>query len=233
MKALVTGGTKGIGKAVAEKLLQLGHDVFFIARTQADVQNLTLQWESQFPEQQIIGFSADLSETSEIEKVVLQTEKVNYKPEIIVNNAGLYLPDNIDYIEKTVFQANMALNLNAPVFLTQSFLPYLKQQKKGFIINICSVLSKTYRPEAASYTISKHAFYAYSKMLAQQLRDYHIKVTALLPGSVYTASWEGVDVDSQVLIQPNDIAQAVELALNLSENTFLDEIIIQPIDKNF
>ncbi|RMG82212.1 MAG: SDR family oxidoreductase [Bacteroidetes bacterium] len=233
MKALVTGGTKGIGKAIVEKLLQLGHDVFFVARTPQDIKEVTSQWKQQYPNRQVIGFSADLTQNSSIENIFRATEEVNFHPEIIVNNAGVYIPDNIDRIEKNIFQTTMALNLQAPVFLTQLYLPRLKQHKKGFIINICSVLSKSYRLEAASYTISKHAFYTYSKMLAQQLRDYRIKVTSLLPGSVYTASWEETEVNSRTLVQPGDIAQAVELALNLSENTFLDEIIIQPTDKNY
>ena len=87
--------------------------------------------------------------------------------------------------------------------------------------------------EAASYTISKQAFYAYSKMLSEALRQFHVKVTAVLPGSVYTASWEGTEINPSELIQPEDVAQAVEMALSVSENTFLDEIILQPLDKKY
>jgi short-subunit dehydrogenase len=109
----------------------------------------------------------------------------------------------------------------------------MRQQKKGHIFNICSVAAKNARKDAPSYSISKYALKGLNDVLREEMRQYNVKVTAIYPGSVNTASWDGIDAPVDTFVQPEDVASVVINALQFSSGALAEELVVTPLDTNY
>ncbi|RYG07291.1 MAG: SDR family oxidoreductase, partial [Chitinophagaceae bacterium] len=119
-------------------------------------------------------------------------------------------------------------NVNAAYYLSKNIGKMMRGQGFGHIFNICSVASKMPVENAGSYSVTKAAMLSLNNVLRKELAPHHIKVTAIIPGSTYTASWEGTSLDQSKFVQPEDVAKAVITVLNLSEGANVDELTITP-----
>lgn len=225
MNAIITGATKGIGRAVAELFAKNGFNVAVCARTQTDVDALktTLEEEHKI---EVIAQAVDMSEKKAVKAFVTNILEQWKTVDILVNNAGVFIPCELANAEnEEAFEMMMDLNLYSTYYMTQGVLPSMISQKKGHIFNMCSIAS--IMPYGA-YAVSKHAMLGFSKVLREEVKDKGIRVTAILPGATYTASWDGTDLPQERFMKAEDIAQSLLDIYNLSDRTVVEEIILRP-----
>lgn len=225
MNAIITGATKGIGRAVAELLAKNGFNVAVCARTQADVDALKINLEKKHSIK-VIAEAVDMSKKEAVKAFVASVLAQWKTVDILVNNAGAFIPCELANSEnEAAFEMMMDLNLYSTYYMTQGILPNMIDQKKGHIFNMCSIAS--IMPYGA-YAVSKHAMLGFSKVLREEVKDKGIRVTAILPGATYTASWDGTDLPQERFMKAEDIAQSLLDIYKLSDRTVVEEIILRP-----
>ncbi|GAB2629357.1 SDR family oxidoreductase [Belliella aquatica] len=225
---VVTGGTKGIGRAILERFAKEGFSVSTCARNERDLENLKSYFNSKYPSQSIFTMKADLSKK---EDVICFSNEIKSKmgcPDVIINNTGVFLPGAIHSEPDGNLEMMIQTNLYSAYYLTRAFTPELIAKKSGHIFSIGSIAGLTAYANGGSYAISKWAMLGFTKCLRQELKDFNIKVTSVLPGATFTASWEGVDIPEERFMKSEDVAEAVWGAYNLSPNSVVEEIVIRP-----
>ena len=227
-KAVITGATRGIGKAIAKSLAEAGYDLALLSRSASDLEALTSEIHQHFSEVEIITFAGDLSKPEEAKAFALFIEKQWKSVDVLINNAGIYIEGGIINEEENVLEQMMNLHFYSAYHLSKHLCQGMREVQSGHIINICSVASKEVVKGASYYSISKQALYAFSNALREEVRKDHIKVTSILPGSTYTSSWDNIDLQAE-MIQAEDIAKTVLYALSLSFAACAEEILIKPI----
>jgi short-subunit dehydrogenase len=227
-KVLITGATKGMGRAIAFRFARAGLDVAVTARTKADVQALKKALEKDYPEIEVLALAADVSAKEDIERLVDRIKKEWGALDLLINNAGIFLQDNLLEEPESNLDRSLQVNVYGPYRLCRQLVPMMIEAGKGHIINICSVASKISFPNAGSYVISKHALLGLTRALRMELKDKHIKVTALMPGATWTASWEGADIPQERIMQVEDIAEAVFAVWSMGPSTVVEEMQLRP-----
>lgn len=224
---IITGASKGLGKAIAEKFAAAGNNLFLCSRSKEALSGTVQEFQKKYSNNNIKIFDADLSKKQnaiEFGNYCLQ----NGTPDILVNNAGNFLPGNI-YEEKEGTLENMIeVNLYSAYHLTRTVLPAMMKAKSGHIFNMCSIASLSAYKNGGSYGISKFALLGFNKNLREELKTFNIKVTAVIPGAVYTDSWSGSDINPERIMQADDIANMVHAASLLSPQACVEEIIMRP-----
>lgn len=228
MKAIVTGATKGIGKAITLALAGAGYDLGLGARNLEELDFLRREIRAVYPSIEVITKSADFSQKHETRNFAETFMHYWGDIDVLINNVGYYEEDSLDSFSESNLVDMFNVNFYSAVRLTQPFLPEFKKRKNGHIINICSVLSKKVRKRAVSYTLSKQALYTYTKILREEMRKSNVKVTAILPGSTNTSSWDGLDAPVEDFVQPEDVANGVMLAL--TSNGMVEDLEIKPVN---
>ena len=181
----------------------------------------------------MITISADLSRKFEVGVVVQSAHNHWGTVDVLVNNASLYSEGNLFSEEAGTMETMMNTNVYSAYALVRGLVPGMVKAKSGYVFNICSVLSREPRTQAASYTVSKFALLGLSKTLAEEVRDHGVKVTAILPGSTNTPSWDGLDVPREQFVQPEDVADLLMQTMKLSAGAWLEELTIRPLNRNF
>ena len=225
MNAIITGATKGIGRAIATLLAQKGFNIAVCARTEADLLAMKESFDALYTVETLVQ-QVDLSDKKAVKSFAKEVVKRWGKVDILINNAGVFIPcalanpDNEDAFEKM-----MDLNLYSTYYMTQSVLPSMIEHQGGHIFNMCSIAS--IMPYGA-YAVSKHAMLGFSKVLREEVKEEGIRVTAIMPGATYTASWEGTDLPKNRFMKAEDIAQSLFDIYQLSDCTVVEEIILRP-----
>ena len=227
--AIVTGATQGMGKVIAEKLLAEGFSIAVCARNKSKLQALQREWNEQYPEASVIIYDADMSIKEEADAFA-DTVLANF-PEIdlLVNNAGMYLPGTIGEEAEGMLEKMIGINLYSAYNLTRKILPSMKENMRGQIFNMCSIASLRAYPNGGSYSISKYALLGFSDNLREELKPYNIKVTAICPGATYTPSWEGSGVEPERIMEAADVANMLWGAYNLSAQANVETIVMRPV----
>ena len=146
----------------------------------------------------------------------------------MINNAGSFLPGNIHTEKEGVFEKMLQTNLHSAYYLTRTVLPKMMEAKNGHIFNMCSIASLAAYENGGSYSISKFALLGFTKNLRQELKSYNIKVTAVIPGAVYTDSWSTTDIRPERIMEVDDVANMVYAASLLSPQACVEEILLRP-----
>lgn len=228
MNIVITGATRGIGRAIAEKFAQNHYNILAIARTGDDLQKMKEEFDSRFPDIETVTKCVDLADREQLEDLLQWMVESGYHAHVVVNNAALYVPSSITDEEDGLFEKMIHLNVSVPYKLTRCLLPQMIENGEGAIINICSVASIKPMAKVGSYGISKFALLGFTKHLREELKDKGIKVTAVIPGSTYTSSWDGSGIDKGRLVQAKDVAEMVFATTLMSASTVLEEILIRP-----
>ena len=231
MLAIITGGTKGIGRAIALKLAQKNINIVAISSSEQNLNQLKILIEKS-TEATCYTHVCDLKSIDDRKKLLLALTIYQEDLSILVNNFGRYTSGSIDEITTQDLINNFDQNVVTAFEISQLFIPTFKQKQSGFIFNILSVLSKSTRVSAAAYTMSKHAMDGLNKLLTEELRDYQVKVCGIFPGSVNTSAWDGIDAEKHKMIQPEDIAEIVASSLTLSDHMFVERIDLSPLRKD-
>jgi short-subunit dehydrogenase len=225
---VVTGGTKGIGRAILERFAKEGFSVSTCARNDKDLDNLKLYFEMNYPSQSIFTMKADLSKKEDVIDFSNAVKSKMGCPNVLINNTGVFLPGAIHSEPDGNLEMMIQTNLYSAYYLTRAFMPEFIANKSGHIFSIGSIAGLTAYANGGSYAISKWAMLGFTKCLRQELKDFNIKVTSVLPGATFTASWEGVDIPEERFMKSEDVAEAVWGAYNLSPNSVVEEIVIRP-----
>ncbi|MEJ2881348.1 SDR family oxidoreductase [Pedobacter sp. GR22-6] len=227
MNAIITGATKGIGKAIAIKLAEQGYDLALCSRNLEELEEFRASL--QYTGADIMIHKTDCSLKAEVyafcESVNASFEKVD----VLVNNAGVFLPGMVLDEPDEQYESQLDLNLNAVYYLSKFFGKMMRTQSSGHIFNICSVASKQNVENAGSYSVTKAALLSLNHVFREELSKYGVKVSAILPGSTLTSSWEGTSIPHERFVQPEDIANTILGILNLSAGVNVDEVTLKPL----
>lgn len=226
--AVVTGGTKGLGRAIAEILAANGFDLFVCSRTAADLEAMQRDWESAYPQRRLFVRTADLGDKAAVLHFAEAVRSQWPRLDVLVNNAGLFLPDTVSGEKDDAFDLLMRVNLHSAYYLTRALLPLMRPHRRGHIFNLCSIASLHAYPNGGSYTISKFALLGLTKALRAELKTEGIRVTALLPGAAWSDSWQGVNLPVERLMQAADVAKMLWAAYQLSDSAVVEEILLRP-----
>lgn len=225
---VVTGGTKGIGRAIIERFMALGFDAVTCSRNEAELSALQQELEQRYDQSRLHVFKADLSVKSQVLSFADKVKALGRPVDVLVNNTGVFIPGEVHQEEDGALEKMIETNLYSAYHLTRALLPDMIDRKAGHIFNMCSIASIIAYANGGSYSISKFAMYGMSKVLREELKPHGIRVTAVLPGATYTASWEGVDVPEERLMKADDVAEAVHSASQMSAASVVEEIVIRP-----
>lgn len=228
MNAVVTGSTKGIGKAIVELLVSKGINIAICSRNENEIDDFLKGLKKAFPKVKAIGLKTDMSVKSDVLKFADFVLKEFETIDILINNAGIFIPGELTKEEDGALEKMIETNLYSAYHLTRSLLPNMIENQSGHIFNMCSIASKIAYPNGGSYSISKFALLGFSKVLREELKTKNIKVTSILPGATWSASWEGVDLPKSRLMQADDIAKIVWSALEMSPSAVIEDIVIRP-----
>ena len=230
MNIVITGGSKGFGKAIAEKFAADGsaHRFFLCARNESELQQTADLIRKQYDASEVMVFATDLSVKENArtfaDAILHETSEID----ILVNNAGLYFPGAVHNEDEGSLEKLMAVNLYSAYHLTRRLLPAMMQLKRGHIFNMCSIASLQAYANGGAYSISKHALAGFSKNLREELKPHGIRVTSVFPGAAYTDSWKGTGVDPHRLMDEKDIADMIYGAAMLSPRACVEEILLRP-----
>lgn len=225
---IVSGGTKGIGKATIEQFMAAGFDVVTCARNEADLLMLQKMLQARYAPSRLFVKATNMAVKTEVESFISFINELNRPVDVLVNNTGLFAPGQIHNESAGTLESMIETNLYSAYYLTRGVVEGMIQRKKGHIFNLCSTASITAYTNGGSYCISKFALYGMTKVLREELKPHGIKVTAILPGATLTASWEGADLPPERFIQAKDVAETIWSAYNLSSGAVIEDILIRP-----
>lgn len=221
---IITGASRGIGLSIAKVFARnTNRRLVLIARSYNDLQKAK---EALMKEgaKGVEILAADLSSTDVLNS--MDFESLN--PGILINNAGVYLHKTLRETTVGEFEHQFNVNAKSTFMLTQKVLPALQKQERGLIVNISSQAALFGFGDSGAYTMSKHALLGYTRSLRKELMQSSIAVSAINLGQTYSSSWDGIDVDTNKLIDPEDVGRLILTLSQLSPRSVAEEILLQP-----
>jgi len=225
--AVVTGGGRGIGAAIAGKLAEMGATTILAGRTGA-----VLEAAAQAVAQaggKAEPLVCDVTQLRSVEHLAKQVEAKHGRADILVNNAGIggfggplhqLPPENWDAVLNT--------NLRGVYYCIRAFAPMMMRAKGGHIINISSIAAKNPLPNGAAYAASKWGLNGLSYSVAEELRGHNIRVSVVCPGSTVTELSPHTGKDPKKMLQPSDVAHVVAMLVTQAPQSFSSEIVLRP-----
>ena len=227
MTVLITGASRGIGKAVADIFASNGYDLFISSKSEVSLYKALEDLQTKFPLVNIKAKAFDLSDKKQAKKLGAWCLE-HAVPDIVVNNAGIFEPGSVYSEPEGVLESQLAINLLSAYHLTRSVLPKMIDRGSGHIFNVCSIASLAAYENGGAYSVSKFAMHGFSKNLREEMKPYNIKVTAVFPGAVMTDTWEGYDNSNQRIMEAEDIAKLIFTSSQLSPAACVEDIVIRP-----
>jgi 3-oxoacyl-[acyl-carrier protein] reductase len=221
--ALITGGTRGIGKSIASALLDQGASVAICGRTGAPIAAALADLK---PKGNIIGHRADIGDPNDVATLFRYVEQHFPKLDILVNNAGIGIFKATADLSIEDWQSTLNLNLSGAFYCCREALPGFRKQGRGYIVNISSLAGKNAFAGGAAYNASKFGLNAFSEAMMLDHRNEGLRVTSILPGSVATNFGKGGGEDWK--IAPEDIADIVLSLLRMPERTTVSAVEVRP-----
>jgi 3-oxoacyl-[acyl-carrier protein] reductase len=225
--AIVTGGNRGIGRAIALALAERGVKLALVARTEASLNAVKAEIEALGGEAE--AFVTDLAREADITALVRGTVERFGKLDILVNNAGLVKRVKLADMATADWDEIMTVNARGPFLLCREAIPHLKRHDVSWIVNIATALALKGYVDEGAYTASKHALLGMSKVLAQEVQADGIRVHMIYPGGVNTDMRR--IPDGAILIQPEAIADAVVYLLTLRGNCVVDDLHVRRLSQ--
>ncbi|MEP6820598.1 MAG: SDR family oxidoreductase [bacterium] len=226
--AIVTGGTKGIGRGIAEALAREGLNVCISARTANEVAEAT-EAINKLGGGKAVGFVCDVRDQAQVKSLFERTTSELGGVDILVNNAGIGMFAPVEEMSPEDFRAILETNLFGVFYCCHEAIPLMKQRGGGYIINISSLAGANPHPRMAAYNASKFGLNGFSEALMQEVRHDGIKVSYIMPGSVNTEfGGDTLSVQNSWQLQPADIARVVLDLLQHDERSLPSRVEIRP-----
>lgn len=227
MNIVVTGASKGIGRAIAELFAANGHNLFLCSRGEVQLYRTMEELQTRFPDVSIKAKPFDLA-AKEGAAGFAEWCLSHAVPDVVINNAGAFEPGSIYNEREGLLEEQLAINLFSAYHFTRAILPPMLERKQGHIFNICSIAALKAYANGGSYSISKYALHGFSKNLREEMKPFNIKVTSVFPGAVLTDSWGDFDNSAHRIMEADDIAQMVYAATQLSPGACVEDIVLRP-----
>lgn len=228
--AVVTGAARGIGEEVARTLARMGARVVLTARDEARLAQVKTAIEEQGGKAEFLP--CDLADEAAVAELGKQVAKRYGRCDILVNCAGIGL------IGKTLVELIpaewdqiMDTNLRGPYLMIRALAPLMIAAQYGHIINISSLAGKNPLPKGTAYSASKWGLNGLTYSVAEELRQYKVRVTAIAPGSVNTHFSGNPARDVSKMLQPSDVARVVASVVTQAPNSFISEVLLRPTEK--
>jgi NAD(P)-dependent dehydrogenase (short-subunit alcohol dehydrogenase family) len=222
--ALVTGGTKGIGRAIAEALIKAGARVTITARNEAEITTAVAQLNALGPGT-ATGHVCDVRDYNQVKSVFADLDSVD----ILINNAGVGIFASVESMSVEDFHTVLETNIFGVFYCCHEAIPLMKKRGGGYIINMSSLAGANPHPRMAAYNASKFGLNGFSEALMQEVRQDGIKVSYIMPGSVNTEFGGDEPGDEKSWqLQPPDIAQVVLDLLEYPDRALPSRIEIRP-----
>jgi short-subunit dehydrogenase len=228
MNIIITGASKGIGKAIAQVYALHGHTLYLCARNQEALTLTANELKAAYPTATIHAHVADVTNANDRKIFAVWVLKQAKSIDVLINNAGSYMPGSVHSEASGTLEAMINTNLYSAYHITRLFITQMMEQKAGHIFNICSIASTQAYPNGGSYGISKFALLGFSKNLREEMMEHGVKVTAVLPGATMSDSWAGANIDPKRIMEANDVAQMVYAASQLSAQATVEDIVMRP-----
>ena len=226
--AIVTGGTKGIGRAIANALLREGVSVCVSARNVEAIGQAAKQTERSSGAREIM-FPCDVREYDHVKALIDYTVKELGGLDILINNAGIGRFDTVEDTAPEDFRAVLETNLFGVFHGCHAAIPEMKKRGGGYIINISSLAGANPHPRMAAYNASKFGLNGFTEALMQEVRHDNIKVSYIMPGSVNTAfGGDSPSDEKSWQLTPDDIARVVIDLLHQDDRALPSRIEIRP-----
>lgn len=225
MIALVTGASRGIGKAIALELSGLGYDLALVGRDDASLAETA----SGAGNVRVHRIVADLSDPTSAERIVEETVEVLGGLDLLVNCAGIPQKGPFTDVTPEEWDRVFAVNARAPFFMCKAALEPLKKSSKPMVINISSVVGFKGYIHQSVYSSSKHALAGFTKVFAKEVQPFGIRVHMISPGGVATEMVKKMrpDIDPSELIEPEEIAEIVRFLVTRKGNGTIDQFYIR------
>jgi 3-oxoacyl-[acyl-carrier protein] reductase len=227
--ALVTGASRGIGLAIARRLGSMGATLGLCARDPKRLEDAAAQLHQDGAN--VHAVPVDLAHSSEIPSLLREVEQSLGPIEILVNNAGIGWFGPAQEASEADWDSVLDTNLKAVFLLSKGVAPGMIRRHSGHIVNIASLAAKNAFAGGAVYCASKWGLLGLTQCMAEDLRGYGIRVSAILPGSVASDFSPHTAKDPKKMLQPEDVAHAVETILTQAPQSFISEILLRPTRK--
>lgn len=225
--AIISGATKGIGLAIAHAFAKIGFDLVICSRSSKDQDDMKSAFAKKYPQSHIFAFVADLSKKDEVMAFAKFVKESVGQVDVLVNNAGVFLPGDILKEKDGILESQIETNLYSAYYLTRGLIAMIP--KHGHIFNMASIASFMAYPGGGSYTISKFAMLGFSKVLREELKGHFVKVTSVMPGATWSNSWQGDNLPPYERLMPaEDIAKMIIAAWELGPSSVVEDLIIRP-----
>lgn len=230
MKLVITGASRGLGKAIATKFAgdKQGHTLLLTARNPEPLESTARDLQARFPRSNILTKVCDMSVKEEVQSFAAWIDQKTDRVDVLINNAGTFVPGSAHNEEDGALEKMISTNLYSAYYLTRALLSRMMEQRSGHIFNMCSIASIKAYNNGGAYSISKFALLGFTRNLREEMKPHNIKVTAVLPGAAYTDSWASSGIDPQRIMEANDIAELVYTAAHLSPQACVEDILVRP-----
>jgi NADP-dependent 3-hydroxy acid dehydrogenase YdfG len=236
--ALISGGTTGIGKAMAYKLLEEGYGVCVFSNVAEDRKIFLDDVKGLFGKESLQVLAGDITSDSSVKQVVKEVVKKFKKIDVLINNAGMGYFVSAEDVDLDKYDKMMEVNAIGMARLTKFVIPVFKKQKSGQIINMSSIAAKAVHQKSEFYAASKSAVLEYSEGLRQEVKKYGVKVATICPGNVETKFWDKKEIKRRkkenwhgkmpTRLSPYDIAKVVDFICNQSDICDIQDVAILP-----
>jgi len=227
--ALITGGSRGIGLAIARSLGGLGAKLSLCSRHAEKLESVAVELRSRTFD--VITTACDVTRSGEMERLVQKTQESLGAIDVLVNNAGIGYFGPFHGAAEVNWDAVLDTNLKSVFLLSKAVAPGMIERRTGHIVNITSLAGKNAFAGGGLYCASKWGLLGLTECMAEDLRPYGIRVSAICPGSVATDFSPHQGKDVRKMLQPEDIAHAVETIVTQAPRSFISEILIRPTQK--
>lgn len=225
--AVVTGGTKGIGFAIAESLIRSGYAVYICGRNREDIESAIGRL-SEYGT--VFGKVCDVRDEEQVKNLIASAESRFGRIDVLINNAGVgFNSETVEEISSETFRQTIETNLFGVFYACHHAIPVMKRNGGGYIINISSLAGQNPHPRMAAYNASKFALNGFSEALMQEVRHDDIKVSYICPGSVNTEfSGDAISDEKAWQLQPEDIARTVISLLEMEPRALPSKVEVRP-----
>ncbi len=227
--ALVTGASRGIGLAIARRLGRMGARVAICARNAPGLDRAAEELRGAGVE--TLGVTADVTRSAEVAALIEQTRATLGPIDVLVNNAGIGIFGPAHELREADWDAVLDTNLKAVFLVSKVVVPEMIRRRRGHIINISSLAGKNAFAGGGVYCASKWGLLGLTYCMAEDLRSHGIRVSAVCPGTVDTEFSPHTGKQPSKMLQPDDIAHAVEALVTQVPGSFISEILIRPTQK--
>ena len=227
--ALVTGASRGIGYAIAERLAALGASVAICSRNREHLETAAAQIRADGAT--IVAFPCDVTRADALAALARQTTEALGPVDILVNNAGIGRFGEFHTLSEVDYDAVLDTNLKSVFLLSREIATSMIARRSGHIINIASLAGKNAFPGGGIYCASKWGLLGLKYCMAEELRAHGIRVAAICPGTVATEFSPHENKTASKMLQPSDVAHAVGALLTQAPQSFISEILLRPTQK--